>query len=710
MGLASGYREGELIGYERAIHFIMTNLVQFNTASVIGSEEAVRQAQDQATTYYNGIQEGAIDLIAPVYYQNPEMFNARDDKKSLRIIAAGSNVPDAIDQAGVLLSRQYSAVVIGCVAAGTPIVDTQLYRWLGQNVVFTVPQQLPDGSFTETSLEYEAYARDTESGVRLINLKLKGDANPELDTQQHFAMAVMAFAKDINTNSMFRNRLGSLPGMKRMEINPSVAMIDFAGFGESFDTDALYADETMQGSPMTAQCLRRSDLRGVYVTRDADLSGENLTTIDQDIKAQEIFRLDEPEKYCEIQVTRGKLTDSRFIERAVEVKKTQGATAIILDVVDGIDLSTQESIIMLRTAITAIRAAGLKVIIKVYITKLPDRYEEIEKIFNMLFEAGFDGISLDATKISDVNKLVKILEILNRSSDMHSVEARNTIRLMDKEAADTLRELIGKALEGYNILFITDVDNDTGEVQVDDVRGFAVMRLGYERGRKLAAINVEVSAANISALLSIIATPSREVGAGDIRQAVASAVLNVEVVKHLYRILGNTKDEASGTQSSMGSCRLYQRCGGKSYLVRQYLEALGVSREVFEMNAVSDREGLGVLLTALFVANPQVFVSVETFIAFLVDARAALLGRLGVQRTVAAQRREAIEFINGLIERFEQEGMVTDEIDRIYALQIAIAAIDELLNKIMFSKIVEGVNHRAKVSVTALTRNVLAAA
>jgi hypothetical protein len=44
---------------------------------------------------------------------------------------------------------------------------------------------------------------------------------------------------------------------------------------------------------------------------------------------------------------------------------------------------------------------------------------------------------------------------------------------------------------------------------------------------------------------------------------------------------------------------------------------------------------------------------------------------------VAEQKKEAVEFVNGLIEKFDQEGMVTDESDRLPALQIAIAVIDD---------------------------------
>ncbi|MDR2436750.1 MAG: hypothetical protein LBD17_01580 [Endomicrobium sp.] len=709
MGLGSGVEGEVLFGYESAIQFIMTNLAQFNTSSAIGSDEAVRQAQAQSTTYYESIQEGAIDLIAPVYYQNPEMFNARDDKKSLRIIAAGGNVSEAIGQAGVLLSRQYSVAVISNIALGTPIVDTQLYKWLGQNIVFTVPRLLPDGSLTEISLEYEAYTRDTEEGVRLINLKLKGSSNPELDTQEHFAMAVMVFAKDINTNSVFRERFSSLPGTRRMEINPSVAMIDFTDFGEDFDADALYVNEEMQRNPMTAQHLRRSDLNDVWVVKDIDLSEGNLTTIDQDIKAQEIFKLDKPEKYCEIPVTRRKLTDSKFVKRAVEVKKTQGATAIILDVVDVIDLSSQESIMMLAMAITAVHTLGLRITIKIDMAKITSDYENI---FNRLFSAGFDGISLDATKVFDIIKLKTTLETLNKSSDMYSVEARNTIRLMDKETSDTLREVIGKDLEGYNTLFITDIDTGTGEVQVDEVRGRSAMRLGYERGKNLVKINIEVSASNISALLRVITTTAKDVSIRTIRQAVVGAGINQEVIKHIDRILGkteDTEDEVAGTQKSMEAAG-FIRGVVESCLVKRYMDALEVNREIFEQNAASDKEALGVLVTALFVTNTEILATVESFREFLAGAKENLLNRPGAHRTALEQKKEAIEFVNGLIEKFEEEGMVTNESDKFPALQISIAVIDEALNKIMFSKIVEAVKHRTKVSVSALTRNVLTAA
>jgi hypothetical protein len=292
---------------------------------------------------------------------------------------------------------------------------------------------------------------------------------------------------------------------------------------------------------------------------------------------------------------------------------------------------------------------------------------------------------------------------------MYSIEARNTIRLMDKETSDTLREVIGEALESYNTLFITDVDNDTGEVQVDEVKGRSAMEIGYNRGKKLAVINIEVTISDISKLIGIITTAAKDVSAQMIRQAVAEANINVEVLKHIDRILGKTRDEAIGTEKSMEAAG-FIRGLVESYLVKIYMEALEVNREVFEQNAASDKEALGVLETALLVVNTEIFASVESFRDFLAEAKDNLLNRPGAQRTAFEQKREAIEFSNDLIGKFKQEERVTNESDRLPALQIAIAVIDEALNKIMFNKIVEAVKHRAKVSITALTRNVLAAA
>jgi hypothetical protein len=258
-------------------------------------------------------------------------------------------------------------------------------------------------------------------------------------------------------------------------------------------------------------------------------------------------------------------------------------------------------------------------------------------------------------------------------------------------------------------LFITDVDSDTGEVKVEETRGFSAMRRGYERGMKLAEVRVEVGLDKAEALLRIVGMRSREVKAGEIRRAVQEAGVNVEVEKHIERILGKTMEEASGTEKSMETAG-FIRGVLESYLVKTYMEAVGVSREVYELNAVSDKEALGVLESALFVAEKGVFANVESVRDFLKEVSGNLIGMPSGEMTAVGQKRQAIEFVNGLIQKFEQEGMITGESDRLPALRIAIAVIDDSLNKIMFSKIIERVKERAKVSAAALTRSVLSAA
>jgi hypothetical protein len=246
-------------------------------------------------------------------------------------------------------------------------------------------------------------------------------------------------------------------------------------------------------------------------------------------------------------------------------------------------------------------------------------------------------------------------------------------------------------------------------VKVEGARGLTALRRGYERGRKLSEVKVEVVAKEVGALLRIVSMPAGEVRGLSIRQAVEEAGVNIEVEKHIWRILGKTRDEASGTEKSMETAG-FIRGVLESYLVKMYMEAVGVSREVFEKNVVSDREALGVLESALFVADRGVFESVERVRDFLKEVGEGLIRRPGGERTGESQKMEAIEFVNALIERFEQEGMITDESDRLAALRIAIAVIDDALNKIMFSKIVEGIKERAKVSAAVLTRSVLSAA
>jgi hypothetical protein len=365
------------------------------------------------------------------------MFNNADVKKSLRLIAVGGEIgagSSELIQAQVLKDGGYSAALVEHMSQG---VNVENYC-VSVNTEFSV-----DGH----EMVYDVYVREVE-GIHVIGLKLKENINKELDTYENYARAVLGFTKNVNNNSVLRkefNRLKSkAAGMygisSDLDINArGISMVDFSGVeeqGESIDVEKIL--EAIEEGQEEREI--REEVKGVYVTSNLEIKQGRLESIDEDIKAEEIYKLEEAEKFYQISVSGGKL-DPKFIELAARVKIEQGATAIILDVSDGVDIMSEEGANKLLVALTAIHSLGLKGVMKVDMVKgaLVN-----EGMFKRIFELGFDGVSIDGKTETDVKKIKEKLDILREASEKYAVGARNTIELKDNTIKEGLKESLGE--------------------------------------------------------------------------------------------------------------------------------------------------------------------------------------------------------------------------------------------------------------------------
>jgi hypothetical protein len=386
------------------------------------------------------------------------------------------------------------------------------------------------------------------------------------------------------------------------------------------------------------------------------------------------------------------------------VKKEQGATAIILDVMGGMDLSSKESIQRLMVAITTIHSLGLRAVMKIDINKVKGNLSEV---FSMMYGLGFDGISIEAKEEENVDKLRATLEELKVASDKYVVNSRNTIHLKDEEMKEKLKNSLGdKGYEGYNAMIITEIDTK-GEAKVQEGKIKNALNNSYKRGRGVGKLGIEVKAKNMSKMNILMSTTPENITAGQIIGAVKGAELNIELVKHVEGILkGANEGEVSSVRvlEALGFARGILEAG----LVQIYKEAFDFSEETYEMNRVSDREAMGVVLVKAYMAKPEIFSSKEALEGYVNEADKILMQEVG-EATFKQERVVMVNYVNGVLREIEDTGMIANKQLDEKNLAISLAVLNDSINKISFNRIVEDTKRRAKTS-TNVMKNILSAA
>jgi len=155
--------------------------------------------------------------------------------------------------------------------------------------------------------------------------------------------------------------------------------------------------------------------------------------------------------------------------------------------------SVQEN---LKEIATAIRSLDLRPTIQVSINKTTD----YGSLFRILFGLGFEGISLDAQEIENVETIKTSLEVLEQVCEENNISERNTILLKNKE----IRDALGDFLTEYNILTIVSIDEETHAAKIEEGDQLKAKDKGYLRGRKLINQKIDAGAINIRALLKLL--------------------------------------------------------------------------------------------------------------------------------------------------------------------------------------------------------------
>jgi predicted TIM-barrel fold metal-dependent hydrolase len=693
--------------YEEAIAFVMSDPALVAIAAKVGRKEAFTLAQAQSRLYYREIEDQVINLVAPTYAQEPNMFNNADMRKSPRLIVVNSQIGTGsaeLGQAQVFKDGGYSTALVEHISQGASI---ESYR-IPVNMIFSVNGQ---------ALVYDVYVKEV-NGIHVIGLKLKDNINKDLDTAENYAKAVLVFTKNVNNNSVLRREFNTLKDKTSqmyeigsdLEINSNgISMLDFSGLKSEEETIdvARMIESTIQqdqGQVSVTEGLSQEDLKGVYIVNDLEISQGTLQTIDQDIKAEEIFKLDEPEKFYQINVSVAKL-DSKFIERAVRVKMDQGATAIILDVTEAIDIMSAQGANKLLVALAAIHSLGLKAVMKVDMS----RGEMVNnEIFKKLFELGFDGINMNGQKETDVMKLKEKLDLLKETSEKYTVGARNTIELKDDSIKEALKESLGeKGFEGYNTLLVTEVDNTTGETKVETSKIQKALNKGYDRARRLGELQIVVNASNLEVMKGLLTTKAEVLTAGQIREAINQAGLNEEVVKHIEKLLKGTTEQEQGTARVLEALG-FARGLVEASLVTRYMNAFDFTQEVYQANSVTDRQALGVVLVKAYLANPEKFVSKESLQQYFKEAESTIIQESS-STTFEQQRAVMASYVNSVTNEIETLGLIeSKEIDKM-KIFISLAVLNDSINKISFNRIVEDARRRTKISTNAV-KSILGAA
>jgi hypothetical protein len=548
------------------------------------------------------------------------------------------------------------------------------------------------------NLIYEVYVRN-EEGIWVIGLKLQDGQ----DSFENFSSAVQFFANDLNTNSVLMQEFNSITNLGIS--SEGVIMMDFIGFSP---------DTTTQES---VQKLYRTDntdsgLVGTYSVEDLVITPENLITIEQNIKATRLFKLDEYEKFYEVTLTYQKLPDTDFTNALLERKKKEGATTIILNIdnFDISELSSETTKDIMKKFITKAHLFGMRINIQVNLLNAK------EEIFETYLGIGFDGISIDAKESDDIESIMSVLESLKKVSKGNSIVERNTIILKNK----SLREHLANLGE-YNVLALVVIDDTSGEAVIDKQQQLKAKYTGYKRGRKILEQNIDTTTTNIRELLNLMHQKPSSISSQEIKITLNNVGVSHVVRKHIEIILQRASDNETGSESeavleAIGFLRGFI----ESYVVNQYLQAFNLSyEETFNMiNEHDVIDTLKILLTALFITDVEnkIFESPETLKNFFDQTRLRIEKDQSLNsESLLNLNKQIVLFAKDIIEKLDEEESIDPIVhshnqDNPYQkLHTYIVVTSDLINTLSFREVINDVAKIMETSVST-AKNILSAA
>ncbi|MDR1474154.1 MAG: InlB B-repeat-containing protein [Endomicrobium sp.] len=672
--------------YIDIIKFIFTNARILSVAAGISIKEAERISK-----LYTGLpqREMSIELLKTT--QGDVANSSTSALKPLILFVANSSdgrltpASSYVDNfAGA--SSNYAAAVVEHIPSNV-LVPTGYSRRISVNVSFN-------------DLVYDVYVRNIE-GKCFIGLKLKSGVTLEQNADisaKNFAAAAQFFANDLNTNSVLREEFNRVTNIGISQ--EGVAMMDFLGFPDKIteqeDVQKLYQPESIE-----------SGLVGVHSVENLVITSENITSVEQDIKASKLLKLDKPEKFYEVDITYARLSNTYSIKKIVNIKKKEGATTIILNIKDfDIDtLLSENTKELLVEAISIIHSMDLTCTIQLDITKAT------EEMFKQFLELGFDGISIDAQNqdVKDISFIKELIDSLITVSINNSISEKNTIHLKNK----AVRDLLGD-LSNSNILTITNIDPETYEASIDETGALSAMEIGYEIGHRVLEQNIKVNAENMRVLLNIFNNTHTNITVNEIREAVIKAGLNPILQKHIEIILNGVANNETGANYKVAQAIGFVRGLVESYAIGMYLETFDITFEAFNENNINDKIALRTLLTALFIIdrNNTFFKDSTTLKTFFEQAK-SILDNSSIDGTLSDISKQITLFVNSVILRFEEEKGISDllliQSTPSQKLYISLAILNDSINKVSFRRVVDETIRRTKSSALAV-KNILGAA
>jgi hypothetical protein len=670
-------KKGMLPSYSDIVNFIFSSAQVLSLAARISTDEATKLATEMS---YRIIEDLSIKSLKSVNKERSGVLST-DMQKPLSLFISNSKTGEASKYAQTfgVKESEYEAAVVEHIESSAGYSHK-----MSVNVTFG-------------NLVYGVYVRNVE-GRCFIGLKLeKGEVKNDDDASKNFAAATQFFANDLNTNAVLREELNK---STNIGINPrGVAMMDFIGFPSGATTQE--STQKLYQSGNTA-----SGLVGVYSVQDLYIdTSESITSIQQDIKAVELYKLNEPEKFYEIDA---KISNLNTIRKALEVKKKDGATTIILTTrdIEIVDLSTEAAKEKLKKVVELVHSMKLAVTIQMDISNAK------EEIFRTYLELGFDGISIDAKErdIKDVDFIKRALNDLTSVSKQNSISAKNTIYLKN----ESVRKALGD-LSFSNILTITNIDEKTRQASIDEQQVLNSVKVGYERGSRVLEQNVRVEAKNIRALSDILNKNHTDITANEIRQIVKNAELIPVLQKHIESLLKGLGNNVTGENDKVSQAIGFIRGLVESYTIGMYLDAFDMSFEEFTENDLVDKEALGSLLSALFIidTNNMFFKDTTALTMFFKQSESSFSESAAADETLSNLRKQMISFTNSIAESIEREESIanlalTNEKPS-QNLSMSLAILNDSINKVSLRRTLEQTGKKAKVPAIAV-KNILGAA
>ena len=134
------------------------------------------------------------------------------------------------------------------------------------------------------------------------------------------------------------------------------------------------------------------------------------------------------------------------------------------------------------------------------------------------------------------------------------------------------------------------------------------------------------------------------------------------------------------------------------------MRAFDFTQEVYNINSVTGRQALGVVLVKGYLASPEKFDSNGSLQEYFKEAE-----RLMEEESSTSTFEEQREVMASYVNRVEKSGLIESKETESRQIAISLAVLNYSINKISFKRIIEDAKRRTKTSTNAV-KDILGAA